>query len=200
MLGALDHRAELEHLELAAVLPDPPLAEEDGAAVVELDRERRSPAAAGRTQSGREGRQRRDVKRALQPPGRPAQARSGGVPAAACPRRRRAPRTSPRPRTGAGRRSPGRRALSRRASRRAPRRCARSRHDQHAVDAVLPEGPCRASRSPRTGTEPPGTTTPGGSSPCRRPYWRGTRPTTRARCRAYARSFVSGFRRPRRSR
>ena len=40
MLGVDDHRAELEQLEVLAVLADARLAVEDGAAVLELDRDR----------------------------------------------------------------------------------------------------------------------------------------------------------------
>ena len=40
VLGVDDHRAELEQLEVLAVLADTGLAEEDGAAVLDLDRDR----------------------------------------------------------------------------------------------------------------------------------------------------------------
>src|SRR5581483_10961694 len=42
-LRADDHRAQLEELEVGAVLADPRLPVEDGAAVLELDRERGEP-------------------------------------------------------------------------------------------------------------------------------------------------------------
>ena len=64
LLGADDHRPQLQELEVAAVLADAGLLEEDRAAVVELDRER-----GGREQRARDrqpGARDRDVERAIQ--------------------------------------------------------------------------------------------------------------------------------------
>ena len=47
-LGADDHRAELQHLEVLAVLADARLPVEDRAAVLELRRERREPEQRAR--------------------------------------------------------------------------------------------------------------------------------------------------------
>ena len=48
LLGAHNHRAQLEQLEVDAVLAHPLLAVENGAAIAELDRQRRQPQKRAR--------------------------------------------------------------------------------------------------------------------------------------------------------
>src|SRR5215207_2424668 len=63
LLGAGHHRAELEQLEVLAVPPDAPLPVEDGAAVLELDRERRGGEERARKHEAERGS--RHVQRAV---------------------------------------------------------------------------------------------------------------------------------------
>ena len=64
VLGADDHRAQLEQLEVLAVLADARLPEEHRAAVVELDRERGRSEERARDREPGAGE--RDVERAVQ--------------------------------------------------------------------------------------------------------------------------------------
>ena len=67
-LGADHHRAQLQQLEVDAVLPHPGLLEEDGAAVTQLDGERGGGEHGAREREARAGS--RDVEGAVHSPSR----------------------------------------------------------------------------------------------------------------------------------